>query len=286
MSSTTDWNPSGHPVHRLIQYLDAAITAFNALCAVGRIPGSVITDEGFQYSTDEALDSYQQQIEDYNRVIDEIFVKHSSGPAEVKRHLQDSCVAYLVRQGRTDLEVPIRSGCETLGSFFPHPKGDLACPGVSNRGVERFLKAKEVRDKVVSVLAKIGEEVPEDIRRRLQKENMEAGKLPTTDELLTWVRAARPSTELVVQSVAPGKVTITKPKSRGGRRPLVETNPQLVNLYDLVLSEWSEGRSWDEIAEALQANKDVSAIAKVLTLEINDKLIRNAKKYRNANPKS
>ncbi len=206
MSATTDWNPSGHPVHRLIQYLDAAITAFNAFRAVGRIPDSAIADENFQYWTDEARDAYTQLAQDYNRVIDEIFVERSSGPVEVNRHLEDSCVAYLVRQGGTDLEVPIRAGCETLGYFFLPRKGDLASPGVSNRGVERFLEAIEVRDNVVSVLARIGEDVPEDIRRRLQKENMEAGKLPTTDELLTRVRAARPSTELVIQSVAPGKV--------------------------------------------------------------------------------
>lgn len=74
-------------------------------------------------------------------------------------------------------------------------------------------------------------------------------------------------------------------KARSGKRPLIETNLQLVNLCDLVLLEWRVGRLSNEIIEALQAKKDVMELAKIQNKAIDAELIRNAKKYRKENPK-
>ena len=190
MSTVEGWNPSGHPVHRLIQYLDAAITAFNAFTAAGRIPNLLITDTELLSTNSDAMVTYWQLDADYHAVTNEIFVKHYSGPSEVTRMLEDACVAHFARAGRTNQEEATGAACQELGSYFRHSKSDLVSGGPA-----RFLKSLEIRNALVSTLARIGEVVPEIIRRRLQKVNMEDGMLPTTVELLKWVTDARPSAE-------------------------------------------------------------------------------------------
>ena len=84
---------------------------------------------------------------------------------------------------------------------------------------------------------------------------------------------------------APGGTSSKRQKARPGKRPLIETNPQLVNLYDLVLMEWREGRPSSDIIEALQAKKDFLELANGQNKVIDAKLIGKAKKYRKENPK-
>jgi hypothetical protein len=125
-----------------------------------------------------------------------------------------------------------------------------------------------------------------NLRARWKSEN-------TSDELEYWINAIRQTDEkqvkaILVDSVAYDSIAVggqTKAKSKGGKRPLIKTNPMLVNLYDSVLVEWREGRSSNEIIEALGSKKDVSDLAKELKKAIDAQLIRKAKKYRKENPK-
>ncbi len=192
MLDTTEWQPAAHPVHKLIQLMDALLLAFDSFTSTARqITGFPAGADGYQGLPKEHGERFFALLADFNRVRDAVFGPRFTGVAKFARRLGDECVAYLAQQGRVEEELVIRQACETLVSYFsvrPDTWHEPWRPGGSN---ERYLTAMDHREQVFSTLSTLGEWHPTEVRDRLRLYHPDNGDpYPTHDQLLGWATCA------------------------------------------------------------------------------------------------
>ncbi|QEL15133.1 hypothetical protein [Limnoglobus roseus] len=99
--TTTIWNPSGHPIHQLIQGFDVVIAATTVIRAEAHRLNYVLNQNSVEFPApgDEALARFRQLVSEYRAAWAELFVRDHFGPGEVARQLPNEVTACFVRGG-------------------------------------------------------------------------------------------------------------------------------------------------------------------------------------------
>lgn len=294
--NTPQWDPAGHPIHRLIQYLDTLTVA------VARFQQITFFPPFFQGSSDEADYDPQKRLgalmalrTEHRTVLDRLFPREGGSARDTAASLADAAVAYFVRHGRTDAERWVREAAVWIGDAGTWvPRTAEPSGGEWPKQNERFERQQEalfrmgtVRANLFAELARCGQPTPSHIYGRV--DNAPVPPLPpgkttiSVDELLRWADAARQSSTPPVGNdwgeggpptwaVQPGSRSVTlianaerarQSKERDGelRREREQLWAEFLGVFSPLRIRWFG--AWRPVAEAVNGG-DVEATATAL----------------------
>jgi hypothetical protein len=205
MATSPRWDPAGHPVHRLIQFLDTlAVSVVRFQQTTFFAPFFRGRSDRDDYDPDRRREALMHLHAEYRVVTDRLFPRENGSPQHAAAALADAAVAYFVNRGRTDAERWVREAAvwiDSAGRWTPQtgePSG-----GEWPKQNERFKQQQDavlymstVRANLFAELSRCGEVAPAEIYGRV--DNAPVPPLPpgkttiSVEELTRWADAARP----------------------------------------------------------------------------------------------